>query len=516
MKAMKKQLFVITFFLYSFNCFAADFYISQTGGDVGGCIGTTAIGSLDWESVGGNDTIHLCGTIYSSFTIGKSGTDAAHPLTIKFETDAKFSKAYWGTGSSGAIYGPAGVAYIVIDGGTNGVIENTDNGTAGSYGNTQTTQAIDMEGAVHDIEIKNLTIRNIYVRTNTLDYSTAANDGTGIKLIGRSNISINNCAFSYIPFIAHIWFDGTASNYSFYNNTIAHSHTGPTFASTAAATLDNVRFYNNTINLGSEWNLGDTSNHWHAEALHTWTTSSAPGSLITNMYVYNNNIGPLSPIKSDNSSASTAWLSFTDAHTNIYIYNNVLLSENYCYGTDGIIELNPAGSAMTGVKIYNNTMIINGGGAVVMAEGYSGSTLKDTEFKNNIIKYGSYGSKAFFYQLPTLNSASQINYNVYTGATTDSFNGSSFATWQGSGHDLNSSNGSSPSLDASYIPTSGDNVAKDKGLDLWTNGAYFTTDKRGYTRPTGTLTWDIGAYEYGASSGGSAAGLTIPGGVTIR
>ncbi|MGZ3803423.1 MAG: choice-of-anchor Q domain-containing protein [Pseudobdellovibrionaceae bacterium] len=51
-----------------------------------------------------------------------------------------------------------------------------------------------------------------------------------------------------------------------------------------------------------------------------------------------------------------------------------------------------------------------------------------------------------------------------------------------------------PSLDANFIPTASDTLARDHGVTL----SYFSTDKLGTARPQGPA-WDIGAFEYSPS-----------------
>ena len=163
-----RKLIIIALLLLSTPCIAADFYIAQvanpTGDAQGGdCDNSHAIAGLSWgagNDIEAGDTLHLCGTFTSTLTIGDSGSSGS-PYTIYFEEDAKFSKANWGSYSSSAIYG-SNKSYIIIDGGTNGIIENTDTGTAGSYGSQGLTTGVCFENAsTNNIEVKNLTIRNL-------------------------------------------------------------------------------------------------------------------------------------------------------------------------------------------------------------------------------------------------------------------------------------------------------------------------------------------------------------------
>ena len=118
---------------------------------------------------------------------------------------------------------------------------------------------------------------------------------------------------------------------------------------------------------------------------------------------------------------------------------------------------------------------------------YGGDT--DLLIKNNIFKNVTHGIYTFVGL--SLTSNSQIDYNVYDNVA-EFGDGGSWAAWTAAGYDAsNSTNGDTPSLDANYVPTVDDTIAKDQGVDL---SVYFTNDRDGNTR---TGTWDIGAYEYG-------------------
>ena len=126
---------------------ATNVYVSQNGGSFSGgsaCNGQTTIslaafqGSSLWgggaTQIGPGTTVYICGAITVSqntnfFTFWASGT-SGNPITIIWDTGAVVSSPYWPTqGSGGAIYA-TNVAYVVINGGTNGVLQATANGSA--------------------------------------------------------------------------------------------------------------------------------------------------------------------------------------------------------------------------------------------------------------------------------------------------------------------------------------------------------------------------------------------------
>lgn len=485
---MKKIIIsLILIILWFGTAFAEDIYFSQTGGGSGSgsCANAKALSTISWGSsvgqIGQDDTAHLCGTLTSTLAIGGSGA-SNHPITIKFEDGAKFSKAAWGTGSSSAIYA-SGKSYIIIDGGINGILENTDNGTAGTYSNQVASKMVDLTSC-SNFEIKNLTIRNVYVRTpNSGDFSLGAGASMGIiSQFGGSNFSIHDCTFTYAAYVIQLYYTGSVTNYSVYNNSISEGAGGFWSAGQSSnSTLTGFYFYNNDIDLGNSWSFNDLSDQWHGEHIHTHS-SGASNTWIINSYIYNNSFHGKCPMKSGSTSATSSFGIRWAAHaTNIQIYNNVFQTDVGYFPTDSTITISGEASGSTGFKIYNNTFTYGTGGQTVIYYGTNGA---DNEFKNNIV----INAGDAHYLLETLTIKSQIDYNIYYN--TDNWDSQSWSAWQSSGYDQHSSNGVLPSLDANYVPTASDTVAKDNGVAL---SSYFTTDKAGNTR---VVPWDIGAYEY--------------------
>ena len=476
------KFILIFLFLLPMRVIAADFYIAQSAagsGNGSSCANAHALSGLTWAGgdINDGDTLHLCGTFTSTLTIGDSGGSGTE-YTVYFEEDAKFSKSAW----SSAAINTNGKSYIIIDGGTNGIIENTDNGTAGTYGSQIKTDAMTMGGS-SNIELKNLTIQNLYVRTGADDFSTGASGGSFIyaSTFGN-NLLIHDCTFSWAYRDLTFNYNSNVSNWKIYNNTFTHGCTGIWIAPTNVSTLTGLHIYNNTMDHGDDWSFNDNNDRWHAEYFHPYTDS---GGFLDDVYVYNNTFGPESPMKLS-SSATTAWIFDEADGDNHQYYNNLFISGSGFGATDGLLTRSSR-SVGVGTKILNNTFIqlgSQGGNAINLSYGGDASLL----IKNNIVQNTTYGIYAPSGLSLTANS--QIDYNVFYNVSTWG-NGSNWTTWTGNGYDPNSSNGSEPSLDANYVPTSDDTIAKDQGVDL---SVYFTNDRDGNTR---TGTWDIGAYEYG-------------------
>ena len=133
------QMVALAVFLLSIAAQGQNIYVAQAsaGGRNGvDCADARDLGNLtagDWAP---GNTIHLCGTITSP--TGSSGLVAlgsgtsSQPITIKFEPGTILQSPYFGynNGCSSLATCLGGIEvynrnYIVIDGGTNGIIQNT-------------------------------------------------------------------------------------------------------------------------------------------------------------------------------------------------------------------------------------------------------------------------------------------------------------------------------------------------------------------------------------------------------
>jgi hypothetical protein len=482
-----------------FSCtmaFAEDIYIAQTaaGGNTG--VNCSNAHSITWLNTSGNwgtgadkvsagDTVHLCGSFTTGLTAQASGSSGS-PITLLFEPGAKFSTAVW-SNTAGAIYG-SGKSYIIIDGGTDGIIENTDNGSAASHGNSLPSVGIILEN-VSNIEIKNMTIRNIYHRTDTMDFSDGARAGSGcIYMSGGSNLSIHDCNLSWAGFIINLRVSlPNPIDWNIYNNTVTNCNTNMRVSFYANTTLDGLNIYNNTWNTGTAWEIGDLSDPYHGECIHL--DAGAQTGYINNLKVYNNFFGP-EMVRRTAELFATALFFDEIPGNNHWFYNNVFHYHTGFDAGDGML-CRSSRQVGTGFKVYNNTFVYETAGKMGIELGYSSNN--DTEIKNNIFintNAGIYCSGGL-----SLVNANQVDYNVYYGVTYWDNNGN-WSTWHSTkGYDVNGSNGANPTLDANYVPTVTDTVARNKGIDL---SAYFATDKRGNPRPIGAGTWDCGAFEYNA------------------
>ena len=473
---MRKLFILIFVLLFSVPAFAEDLYYAQSqagthSGD--SCANAIALSAISWGSgtgnIGASDTAHLCGTLTSTLTVGASGT-SGNLITIKFETGAKFSKAYWGTDTSAAI-NAAGRNYITIDGGTNGIIENTDNGD--SFGNQQITQAIEITSGTH-YEIKNLTIQNLYVHVANVESTVR---GRCINAVDSSYVSVHNNTLNnaYFAFVGGTTGSSNLTNIDIYSNTISACSTD-IVVGLGGGSIDTVNIYNNTITMGANWY--EAANGNHVDGIHIWGLAGTAYA-VSNVQIYNNNIG------GDCGGHSTSTIFLEYYVPNPLIYNNVLWSVTH-YPGDGYIFLKGTGSSTSGARIYNNTINGMGSGPGVEITGHTGVI-----FENNIIT----NVPGFILLDDGTSNMTTSNYNdfypssgnVFTvGGTTHTL-----SYWQNTlGYDANSIS-TNPNLNSDYSEKS-NSPTVDAGTSI---SSVFTTDYLGYTR---SGTWDIGAYEYGA------------------
>ncbi|MGZ3805217.1 MAG: choice-of-anchor Q domain-containing protein [Pseudobdellovibrionaceae bacterium] len=165
----------------------------------------------------------------------------------------------------------------------------------------------------------------------------------------------------------------------------------------------------------------------------------------------------------------------------LYIYNNLFHITAHIDDYPDFIRMYSTGMAIntfSNVKILNNTFIDELGGATMIGFSFANGTGAGAgnEIKNNLAKG---------------NSSLGFNAGSGGGSFTVSLGNNIYPT--ACALDPTAIIGV-PSLDANFVPTASDTLAKDHGVTL----SYFSTDKLGTPRPQGPA-WDIGAYEYSAA-----------------
>lgn len=462
---------------------AANFYITQnaSGGDTGASCANAH--SAAWFNTSGNwgtgtgkisagDTVHLCGT----FTGGSSGTIfeilgsgiSGSPITIKAETGAIITSA----AAEYHIHARS-KSYLVIDGGTNGIIRATDNGSRKTYQNWSAGVEV---YECNNVVVKNWTIQNMFVHVQG-DGSYDMR-GVGVANWYSSNVTIENNTINDACFGTDTVYNTgsqAVSNILIQNNTISNFNIAIHIASAwSNAAISNVQILNNDLSTALNWD--DPANSYHHNAVHAYAVHD--GTSITGLTIANNYVHGNWSTEGHNTSAFYVELS-PGTGSGLYVYNNLIAPQQYSGGNAFIYCKgdNP-------LNVYNNTIV--GQGATHAYELNGGGIIK-----NNIM---SGLDRAW-----TSGTGITADHNIYYNLSSDAWASGAFAAWQSSGQDANSYV-ISPNLDGIYHPVSG-SQAIDFGTSLSSLGiTLLNSDRTGVSRPQGSA-WDIGAYEY--ASGGT-------------
>jgi|GEM_PF-6913288 hypothetical protein len=487
-----KNFFFLLSFLFATTLFAHanDIYIAQNaaGGNSGaGCGNAHSVVWLNsgsnWGTgaaqVGPGDTVHLCGVISSPITVQASGTSSA-PITIFFESGASMQSPVWST--------PAitfnGQSWIIVDGGANGRIFDTNSGTGK---NTQDSVCFRTDSNAANVTIQNIECGPLYVRTSSGDSNQVA---SGVSSVSGPNLTIRNSKFHDAYYCIDTG-GPNASGLNIYNNDVYNCSTGIVLGDGGSGTtISNARIHGNHIHDGANWDgCWSGCSVWnHNDGIHVWTSS---GGKQNAPQVYDNTI--------DGSwGAHTTAFIFMEADQgpmpSPMVYNNVLNNTGPNSPTNGLVEMK---ENITSGQLYNNTF-----------------------------DCGSAGFNAIHWEL---GSASKALNNVFLNC------GSAFANDDGSGsmsHDYtaywNTPIGSdahivtaNPLLSAILAPILGSPLAT-AGENLT---SYFSTDLTGATRPA-SGSWTLGAYQatgttttsytlnVGTSGSGSGTVTSSPNGIS--
>jgi hypothetical protein len=529
---MKRLTIVVL--LASVSCFASDTYFAATS--AGSNNGTDCADAYAYNNgthglgVGGTwvagATLHLCGTFTASggasaYIRALGSGSAGNPVILKFETGAVLTAPYWGI--NGAIYSN-GENYVTVDGGTNGTITSTANGT-GLANQASTANGVHFQLS-SNVEIKNLTISNIYVHTCTLPVSnctdTSAGSAYAVQVYGGSNVLIHDNTINDAK--ACIYYSAAASltqtNLSIYNNTLSNCNweIGVGDAGTSAI-LTGFLIYGNSVTVGGNWDTATDTYHMDGIfVFSSWSSSVFSGGAIYNNYV----TGPPGPccntaltyISADPGSGVEGLINGT------YVFNNIYSNPSTTnYFSDG-----EAYDISNGALYLNNTIVSMVGPEMEMYE-YGSTGNAGITAENNIMVGALNGSSNLVWLHSGLSVLTDYN-DFYSGTYVADYQGSYYSTlaaWQASSGtpDLHSINGNpnltgafllnagSPAIGAGTNLTSVCSGQPNPGLGALCFGAPQTFGA-GSSCGTGCLMrpasgpWDMGANPYAATATPSA------------
>jgi hypothetical protein len=499
---------------------ASNVYITPDGGGSGVCTNNTHPPSWfnnsgNWgiggAQIGPGTVVHLCGTFTDS-TAGdtllsfQGGGTPGHPITLLFESGTTLTNTNYWNGYNGAIVAD-GKNYLTFDGGTNGLIQNTGNGSA--LPNKHDTKGLEIRNCSNCI-VKNLHVNNMYVHIPGTSLSSPGEDGPGpnetaigIECAGCTNsvLGPNNEAHDDFAGISYNWEHTTGSNMEIYGNKVSRSNWGIEAAGTSGG-VNGLKIHDNDVSDAFPWDDWGNGNHHNG----IFVFEVGPGSTISNLQQYNNYIhGDMGDICSvDGLSHATAFI-FNDYNGGTWVaplfFNNVLVNTNpNCGPGNGMLTvISTSGSG----GIYNNTF--TGRGAAIALTG------NPFIIKNNIFtkidlgivnQKGIIGASDYnlFYALTGADhapSAVMVDYkssiNFYSTIT----------LWiTSSGFDSHAST-ANPNLTANFQLGSGSGAVS--GTNLSSLGiAALNVDRAGNPRPT-SGSWNQGAYQGGSTSSGAPA-----------
>jgi len=515
---MKKFAVMIFFALLSGGLSRAnDIYLAQNAagaGDASSCANAKSISffnsSGNWgtgsSQIGPGDTVHLCGTIAgaagSTALTFQGGGTSGNLITVLFEPGAVLSAPYW------SINGAINITnhdYVTVDGGSNGIIRNTANGTG--MANSAGSRGVSATGS-SNITIKKLSISNICVHSSTADTKgcqTNGNNADALYVYGGSNNTISGNTIDDAHWGIFVPFPGSTvtSNINISNNTLFNVDHGVAVGDgNSSAQLSGMIISGNTFHDMVNWD--DVNDTFHHDYIHVFVVNGS--SKISGLQIFNN-----------------------------YFYGDI--GQN----NTALIYLEaPAGSTFTGTLVYNN-VLTNSSSTHIPPYGYissSGSGHSNESFYNNTI-VGSSTSQAFANQCFFLGGT---NYKVMNnscqnvglfltmsgGATIVSMDRNNW--YQGGGFYVNNSYlslvawralclcdnnsiSSNPALDSSFKPQSTSPLIQ-RASNLYSLGlSNLNMDKALVPRPTSsTANWDIGAYSFG--SGASSTAPAAPTGLS--
>lgn len=417
---MIKKLFIVLVLLLApalTHASALAIYVSQSGGVFSGgtaCNGKTAISlatanlAASWgagaSQIGPGTTLYLCGTFtVSNQTVGlniqNSGT-SGNPLIVLADTGMIFqAPSFPGNPVSSSCLSVCGGIeaigrnFVIIDGGTNGIVRNTLNGstTKTCLGGACTQGASGSSGIFvsgnADI-IRNWTINNVYIScgaTNCTDAHAGEGNNAGINVKnGSTNIWICNNIITQV--YGAIWTDtadasapatvlpkcqanaAPTGGSNIFQNTLTDSchHISPTGQGP-------VNVWMNDVSDWSDWIWPGTGNGCHTDGFISFSN----GTTIMQPNVYDNyfhgDLGLGSP---------TAFIFCTYNGTNggssCTIFNNLLVGT----GTTGAgsSALMWAHGGSLGPEFYYNNTTLLGQEALDM----EGDAVIHFTFRNNI------------------------------------------------------------------------------------------------------------------------------------
>jgi hypothetical protein len=399
--------------------------------------------------IGPDTTVHLCSGTYtasagtSNYLSFQGSGSSGHNVNLVFDSGATVTAPYW----SGAALQLGGNSFITIDGGTNGTIQSTANGT-GLANQQDNGIGIGSSGTVSSLEIKNLTISNLYVHTCTLPVTNCTDEGGenvyGMRLLVGSTISVHNNTVHDCDWCIYLAYGNggtTSTSVNVYSNTVSNMNHGVVLGDSAVSSIlsssnCSSSVHDNDFSAMQPWDDAAVNNHH--DATHFWANNSASGAKYQGVCLYNNYF------HGDGGVNVSGIFTFESLGSANYIFNNIVASTGNTAAADGEIALF-AGAGVNGAGnvVVNNTICgVSSTGIMIGVQENGTATVE-----NNLVCSNTAGDGTYVYQASPNTGISVADYNSYqTPAGGNPFWGScgtgvSFATWKsGCGFDTHGQN----------------------------------------------------------------------------
>ena len=457
--------------------------------------------------IGPGTTVHVCGTITlgsgaTGFTFQGSGA-SGNPVTLLFEPSAILQAPYWSGGGSnlGGAVVMNNVSWVTVDGGTNGLIRATLNGTPGGAcpGGACSSPAHDGNGVMFqnctNCTLQNMEVGPIYLRTSLSDESSAAT--VGCRAVSKEG-NCNNCTITQNNLhdaSALIEYDlpgGVDNALVVSNNNMHDTSAGIDIAQGTgeSGTLASFTFSGNSVHDFASWNDGSGYN-FHHDGIHIYTyTTPLSGINVFNNHWYGN-LGN-----------GTAWVyyeQYAGGTGAMNVFDNVFsFYATAVNGAGGARAIEVEGNALN-VKIYNNTLYgLNQSGTIASGI-YMNATSAVPDLRNNIIG----GNLEALLEGSRIATTSNNNVYDFAGGSSitigSGYSSSNFSSWRSFCSCDSASASASPNLNSNYQIQSTSSSAYNLGQNLTGNPtSSINVDMAGVPRPA-TGNWDAGAYQLGSA-----------------
>ncbi len=478
-----------------------DDYVAQTAagsGNGSSCANAAAVSTLSTSKkwTAGN-VIGLCGTITSTITAEGSGT-SGNPITVDWEPGASVSQADC---SSNGCFNTNGQSYLTLNGGSNGAIQATANGSG--LANQQAGYGLNASGC-NGCTIENLTIENIYRHTSASDTNGNAQSTVGLTVTGSNwvvqNNTIDNTGIGIYDDPGSSDGTGTISGNNIYDTNWGMA----IIRQSSGGTIGPFYIYGNSIHDFSNWDT--TSDAFHHNGLYCFSGGGASTlPHYVGFYLYDNTFGGATGADATSSiwlggspgGSETTTPTCADASTPWYVFNNVFdASDN----TPGDAYLY---SSCCTLHAYNNTFITpsDGGGREFFAE-YGGTI----DLRNNLFDDAN---QLIDVDMSTIKLSPAPDYNFFANGGSNAFvcNGyygfpTGFSKWQscsgGDSHGTASTGSFSLNSDGS-LPSGSSAAGAGESLYSTCNGqpnpglGALCENINGTARPS-SGSWNAGAY----------------------